>query len=478
MVIHDTRTSILQAVWQAEPQGEGRSFRSSAPGATGAGLAFWSSAEAEAGTEPLSSHRGANYVGGPETPGFGHTWRQEAASAPVSARTLENSSPTVDLRTSWSRGRTGKGIERSLQLATADGLETITIVGATTTHTIKLNRAAGGMIHSWRVEKPSSSIDEDFINDGGGWMRGGQVGMEWVDDTTGEFTKNNPVQGGSYFSQSPQAVQEFQGSPLVEPIKIDGNKVTVKFQPLEFDPAGFYSIPGLHTDHGGALNRPVLWRDIVITVEYWFNFNGVENLHRIRTIVDFPHDVVTAHFDVSLYTMLCVRPDIFTRLWYMNKGDGSEGLISSGASGNPNYQANYRRYMMNSVQIAGDEETIPSDTSLIDSLNGSILAAGATAGDLAISIGGHLSEDVKTAKVINDWPGGNGWSWLQNRGGSDGAAGSNVILLSHGAFATGKFHSHTSARRIDSGTLQLDSFVATDTLTNVRTILNSIEPIP
>jgi len=480
MVIHDSRLEVLQAAWQTGVTGPGRKVVVASPGAAGKGLLLWTRKEDGTNFLPLGIHSGGIVPLAPRGTvsdvKIGFSYRPGKV-APSSARGLDPLSREHELRTHQPTGEIGVAWPRKTQI-TVDGDLLVVTVGATTTHTIYFNRSAGGAVQRWRVEKPSSSIDSLFVNNGGGWTRGIQAGLEWVDDTTGELTKHNPVQGGSRFATSANDPQEFHGSPLVGDGPDGGTIIKFVYQPLEFDPDGFYTIPGVHTDHGGGLVNPVLWRDIRMETELWINFRGTENLHRIRTNVTFPYDVDTCFFDTGFYHMMCVRPDQFTRVLAFDSQSDTETVLSSGAVGNPNYQVELRRYMMNRVDIAGDDEAIPSGASSIPSGDGGIIAAGAGAGDFAVAMAGNLDLDFRAVKTLNNWPAGNAWQWLQKRDGSSGETGSNVIMLSHGAHSSGKIHDHTSLRKIISGQLVLDSFIATDTLTQVESILDDIKLLP
>lgn len=358
-------------------------------------------------------------------------------------------------------------------------LETFVITGATTTHTITLNAAAGGIIDSWHVEKPSDSLDDQIINRYNGWTRGVQAGLGWVDPVPGELTRHLAVQGGNRFSEEGFSVLLAHGGYLTEPItRTEGGSgsttLTASFLPIEQDPDGAASVPGVTSNHYGSSIAPVLWRDMGWTQTLTLNWKGVENLHELKTRFQIPFRIQTAFFDLERYHVVCLDAGVFAQVQSYDAIDDDVNVLSDGTVTDPNYEAEFRRYLMNDKLIWGDDEG-PTTASLIPK-GGGVAATGATADDLAVMVGNRISRAnyPSDASAFHGLTSGNVFGWMQNRDDSDGQDEKNVVMLSHAAMLTSRFHGRSKLWTVEPGTYELQTFIATDTFTNCQTLFGSV----
>lgn len=354
-------------------------------------------------------------------------------------------------------------------------LETFVITGPTTTHTLKLNAAAGGIVDSWRVEKPSASIDGQIVNRYGGWTRGIQAGMHWGDVVSGEAVGHRPCQGGNRFSRTGFSAALAHGGYLTKPIssfdESGGIVLHREFVPVEMDPDGGGSVAAATTWHYGSQLNPVIWRDMVWSQDLAINWRGTENLHRLRTVFHLPFALRVGHFDLERYHMLCLDADVFTQVQYYDAATSTAGVLSDGTVANPNYEAEFRRYLMDTRVIYGDDEGITGSSVL--PRRGGIAATGALASDLAVLVGGRMSVPPNDPRSFEKM-GGNTLGWLQNRADTGGQDGKNLVMLSHAAHLGGRFHGFTTIRDVAIGRYELVTFIATDTFTDCQTIFDTL----
>ena len=356
----------------------------------------------------------------------------------------------------------------------SDHLETFVIQGATTTHTISLNAAAGGIIDTWHVEKPSASIDSQIINRYAGWTRSIQAGMTWVDPLAGELTRHNPVQGGNRFSESGNSAYLAHGGYLTSAISRKGNVIRSEFIPVEQDPDGYASVPGVTSNHYGSSTRPVIWRDMEWSQELHVNWKDHENLHLLRTTFHFPFDVTTYYFDLERYHVFCLDAGEFSQVQYYDALSDTADVLSDGTVTDPNYVAEFRRYLMDSRVIWGDDEG--ATTASVVPNKGGVAATGATGTDMAVLIGNRLETcNFKSDPyAFEGLPRGNVLGWMQNRDDSDGQDEKNVVMLSHAAMLSGRFHGYSAQRKVRAGTYRLETFIATDTFDDCQTLFGSV----
>lgn len=362
--------------------------------------------------------------------------------------------------------------DRTFTITVSDGGAPATI------HTIRFNLEAGGHIDSWTFD--DGTINTQFVNNANSWERGLQSAFEWTDPgNNGVLTRHELRQGGSYYSAAAQSLSGAQGAIVQGYTQVDsgdiGRVVTFDLVPIVYDPDGRDSAVHVTTDHRGGASNPIYFRDLTMRVELWVNYLDTLNVHRLKTTLFTPFAATSAVLPMQLYHALNLREDVFSEVHAWDKSAG-DTLLNDGTTG-AGFNADYRAYYMNQNAYYGDDETGTGSTG-VASANGGVAATGAAGSDLAVFIGNTLSTGnfTSTAQDLDSFPKGNGFVWSQNRDGGDptGEAGLQTVLIGHGAFLRGRLYPYLSTRTFSAGEHTLESFIITDTWTNVQTKANAL----
>lgn len=213
------------------------------------------------------------------------------------------------------------------QLPTADArhgsrIMTIQVTGALMSHAIGIDERTG-VIVSWKITG-NGNTDFEILNRGPGYHSGIQPWMDWVDDyLDGQLTRHQALLGGPFYSRSdvdPRALWFGNPTVLIEqsritlpalksdgtPIGSDTEQVTIAIRgkAMELDPDGTFSKLGLSTYHGGAPNRPVIWRALDMVLLLTVNHLGYEGLHKIEVMATPAFDATCFGFDCSVWVSL------------------------------------------------------------------------------------------------------------------------------------------------------------------------------
>ncbi len=355
--------------------------------------------------------------------------------------------------------------------------ETVTVVGATTTHTLVFNKNAGGSLSSWTVNNAGAGFADQILNRYDSFVRTLQATAEWVDADSGELTKHQPMQGGDYYSlptlgdvaTSPGSIlKSFQ----VHPLDATGDRrIEVVSIPLDFDPDGAFGAPGLSTGHDGAKYNPVLWKNVRIGLTLTINYKGIENVHKVEAKVYLPSAIKTGFFDCGLYAPLYLDAGKFAQVRCYDAITAVETTLSNGTLGAGDYyEAEYRPYFMNGSVIYEDNVGNVAGGTKITSGLGGVAATGAADANLAVAMVSLLGGDAVTSldSSVANIRTGNGWVWAQNRAGANGQDGANCVYLAAPSLLTGRWHSHAQVRRIPAGWTTATCFMITDSWTNVK----------
>lgn len=183
----------------------------------------------------------------------------------------------------------------------------IQVVGQLMTHDLSIDERTG-VIDSWKVTG-NGQTDVELLNRGKGYHGGLQPWMDWTDAyREGELVRHQALFGGPFWTRSDvSSLPLWLGNPTVSSVvrrqsvpgkKSDGSSlgglvemVTIEIsgQPMELDPDGTFSVPGLSSYHGGSRNRPAIWTGLRLTMELTLNAGGVEGLHHmvVKAVADF-----------------------------------------------------------------------------------------------------------------------------------------------------------------------------------------------
>jgi len=352
--------------------------------------------------------------------------RGDRSGAPVASRLSSESLPGLvpiqSLRTHQESPVLGYGMNLRREP------RVIEVTAGGVTHTLTFDLNCGGMVTSW------DRAGTELLNSRNP-MRGLQCQLDWTDFTVGEAVQHAAVQGGDRFSSDAGNVRGGHVLSFAESLPASGGRrVSVTLIPIEQDPRGEFSIPGVRADHGGTQRVGVWWRDMRMVVVYDICYLGKPDVHRVTVTVQTPFSVRSTQFDMALYVRAFC--DV-TALDNLVLWDGSTRTgISSGTSGVTGYQADLRGYMLDSARLVGDDE---SGTTSVKAAQGIVSAAAGTGnGDAAFGIGNVQDADAKTgARVLGDTPNGNAWRWMQRHGGT---GTQNFIALAYGQFLSNRIH--------------------------------------
>jgi hypothetical protein len=329
-------------------------------------------------------------------------------------------------------------------------------------NTLRFNRAAGGYLESWKI----SGVE--ILNRANSWGRGLQQMAEWT-DLGSELVCHRPSQAGSRFATSPGA----QGSLLIsltETARVEGGRqVTIVTIPLEWDPDGSASVPGISTDHGGQENSPVLWRDMRVTTSIWIDYMGQSGLHLIDTAWTVPFDTKTFFLDCGVESALFLDTR-FDVVYAYNAFSNTLTDVSAAVAA-----VNWRRWSVCDTKTFQDEQAAPSSATTIAQGWGAA-AAREAATDLTVMLGGrmHLTSGAASLKA-SDFPRGTNVTYMVNRSGTTGYDGSQAVVLGHDILLSGRWHGHDSERRLtSSGTLRHARFLAIGTLAATRAAFQAL----
>lgn len=345
----------------------------------------------------------------------------------------------------------------------------VVVAGATTTHTLNVNLSGGGIIDSWTINN-ATFTNVQILNRYDSYMRGIQVAAAWTDAKIGELCQHSPRQGGNYWSQ-PTLSTSFAGagSPCIgAEVSSDngGTLVEIVSVPLDMDPDGGYSMPGLRTHHNGARYHPAIWQDMRTRLRLWLNYKGVENLHRLDAHVYFPWEIRTAYFDAAVYATAFLDAAQFAQVWAYEPIGATSTQISNGVAGGTYFRDSYRTYHQStSAVFENDIGSIGS--SFLPGGSGVVGARGASASDLAFATYAIDSLPPGTTYDMGSIPGGTSFVWSQHRSGSSGRDGDNFVNIAHGNILTGRLHSHARTVRIPQGWVGSTRYLLTDSWTNV-----------
>lgn len=357
----------------------------------------------------------------------------------------------------------------------ASYLDTFTVVGATTTHTLTFNRITGA-ISGWNMNQPSTSIEADLLNTGLSFLRGLQPCLTWHDDLGGKsFTRHTASCGDMYSDHHWQAALATGGIVTKQPVLTTdtaegGERLAWEFIPIELDPGGFYSLPAVDTDHGGGIGRPVFWHKMRFKCEIWINARGVENVHELKVTVDTGgFDAEWVYWDGELCWSLCANRGVM----------GNNPQLYDPATG-----------LYSVIVPAGNYQTrwdIPDRASFVDDVGsgaagltefrgGYCAAAGVVGTDLTILLGQKLMDSNPTAETdpaLNDFPRGNMVAQMQVSG-SGTVDSESVQQIKHGSFISTRFHDiDTPSRTLRDGAT-LTSVLIMGTRTNTKALADQV----
>lgn len=330
-------------------------------------------------------------------------------------------------------------------------------------NTLRFNRAAGGYLESWKI----SGVE--ILNRGNSWGRGLQQMAEWADLNAGELVCHRPSQAGNRFATGPGALGSLMVS-LTETARAEGGReVVVVTIPLEWDPDGFASVPGVSSDHGGQENSPVMWRDVRITTSIWIDYKGQSGLHLIDTTWSVPFDTRGFFLDCGVESALFLDTR-FDEVHAYNAFSNTLTNVTAAVAA-----VNWRRWSVCDTKTFQDEQAAPSTASTIAQGWGAS-AAREAATDLTVMLGGrmHLTSGASSLEAAS-FPRGTNVTYMVNRTGTTGYDGSQAVVLGHDTLLSGRWHGHDSQRRLTStGTLRHARFVAIGTLAATRAAFQAL----
>lgn len=352
----------------------------------------------------------------------------------------------LDVVSGWAYpgGRTGASIH-SVTRAITQG-----------TNVVTLNLAAGGGIQSWTVG------GSEILNRGARWSRGIAQQAEWADVATGRLVRHAAHAACSRYDSGVGA----QGAILLDVTEEappeGGRRVTITTIPIDFDPDGGLSIPGVQTDHGGSDRVMALWRDVRCVTELWLEYAGTAGLHRLRTTWTFPDPLVTYWLDAALSASVC----LVTAFDEVQALDASTDTLTDVTAAVD--AVDYRRFGVSRAGTFQDDVASPSSASTIASGHGAMIAR-QTGPDLAVALAARTAEAIGagTDLVLPATNHGTWWSYLTNRTGTTGQDGAQVVCLGLDAGFTGRWHSHESKRTLPAS-VQTTRWISIGTLAAVR----------
>jgi hypothetical protein len=333
-------------------------------------------------------------------------------------------------------------------------------------HMLTFNFDAGGYIDSWTIG------GVEILNRYDSMARGLQARCEWVDAESGELVRHAPVQGGSYYTlpaATPSGdVFSVQAAPAPLQHEVvqrgDGSTVIeIISAAIEFDPDGAFSVPGISSGHGGSKWNPIFWRGVTLTLRLTLNWRGLTGVHLLQTEWSAPFAVRSGWADMVLSAPLCLASS-FNELHAFDAADGSGNLLSDGTPGT-HFQADYRAYRIDPLREWADDEgdigasMIPSGWGFVAGVN--------TAASLAVAMFGRPHTGLLADVSMADVPRGTCWEWLQNRTGTTGHDGAQVVAIDLPARLTNRFHADTQVRRLPRACTTY-RFVLTGSLAEVQ----------
>ena len=319
-------------------------------------------------------------------------------------------------------------------------------------HVLKFNEAAGGYLHSWQV------AGVEILNRGNTWGRGLQQQLEFVDVTRGRVVLHRPSQAGCLYNSGLGALGSIMVSLVESSPPQGGRMVTIETIPLELDPGGLQSLPGVSSDHGGDDVHPVLWTDVRVRTQLWLDYNGTPGLHRLATTWDTPFAVQSAWFDCAAQTCLCLR-GTFDQVVVRDHGLGVSTDVSAAVDA-----VDFRRWQ---VSTAGtfEDQPVPASASTLVSGFGGVYARN-TATDLTVFLAGRLHAIDAGAMDLSlaDVPRGTQATYLTSRTGGTGFDQAQVVMLGLDTNLTGRWYDHDQVRRIPNGAVTYTRWLSIGTL--------------
>lgn len=454
----DPRTQRLRTLWGYRGTGQGGAILTPSAaearrfGNAAQGAAAYLHSESAEGRVPL--YRQGSLVS--RKPGgdlVGYIW--DAPDAAGLRRGLVQYSTKQDsvdplLGYAYLRPATGTDIHSQVQTVT---------VG---TNVLRFNLAAGGYLESWKVS------GTEILNRADSWGRGHQEMLEWVDVVSGELRGHHAAAAASRFQTGVTAQGAIHVQTTIEAPSLGGTKITVESIPIELDPDGSWSVPGVSTDHGGGENTPILWDGFRVATTYWINYQGTTNLHLIDTTWTLPFSVTSAFFDLGMTSALHLDGR-FNEIYAYNALTDTLTNVSVAVDA-----VDWRRWSVTNTTTFEDEQASPTSASTIASAFGGMI--GRESGpDLAVGYGGRMhtvsgADPLDLASV----PRGTNVTYMTNRTGATGYDGDQAVVLGLDGLLSGRWHGHDITRTFTSGTARLARFVAIDSLANVRSLLQQI----
>lgn len=326
---------------------------------------------------------------------------------------------------------------------------------------LELNLAAGGAIQSWEVS------GTEILNRGNSWGRGVQSMLEWADGANGRLTIHRPSQASCRFSSGPGAL----GAPVLAatdyPDPLGGRHVAVTAIPLEFDPDGTQGVVGVSADHGGGVDRPVLWRQMLVTTDLWLDYRGHAGLHRLQTVWSAPFETLTGYLDCAAITALSLDT-AFDEVVVRDHGAGASTDVSALVDA-----TDFRRFSYAPSLTYEDDVTVPESAPLLSSGFGGVYGRN-TGTDLTVAIAGRLHDTPEGADVfLGDVPRGTNATVLTNRTGSTGQDGAQCVVLGLDSNLSSRWCDVNQKRRIRFP-LTVTRWIATGTLASVLANLSRI----
>lgn len=354
--------------------------------------------------------------------------------------------------------------------------QTITVVGATTTHTIVLNLAAGGYIHSWTFN--DGVINQQMLNRGDCWTRGIQSFLTWADCIRGRVVQHRPVQGGSLYTQASDGGEAdayaSQGGLLVglrsEAHPSGGWIIETTTIPLEFDPDGKLSTIGISTGHGGGPHNPVLWPTLRLVQRLWVNRAGVENLHEMTTRVHLPWPVASAACEIGFGAAFNLI-DTFDEIHAYDLPSDTDTVLSDSTPATDYYRDDYRQYTCSLDSVYEDDFDVVAGGSVIPSGYGAV-AARIAGNDFAFALYN------RTRRIQDALGRPSCYLWSQVRGGASGIDGDNVVhIASPSATGMRLKLGDDRAHWLPAGIHETSTRIITETWTNALAMM-AANPIP
>lgn len=380
-----------------------------------------------------------------DTRPIGYGWNQHRPDGTVRIKQPEQTVKDLDYE------YLGYGFE-----VDADSRVTVEVAGAAD-HVLRFAPNGGGMIDSWIRN------GYELLNRGPAGQelrRGIQAGLEWTDDVSGEFTRHLALQGGDLHTAG--GARGGRMLYLTEKHPEEGGVVvTTSCIPIELDPGGSLGIPFVKTWHGGKDNRPVYWRDLRLTVELWVNWQGIDDLHRFTVTVDGLPVVRSAFFDMALYLAGFFVPDDMKHLAVYDIFNDAETFLSSGISGVPGYQDEWRRYLGGVTEFRGDDEGSTTATPTASDRVGVGYTDQSNYTAMWAQYLNPADSPLASPRDLASLPHGNGWSWLQNRVGTSGPTGQQTACVAPGIYFSNRIHPQSTVRTMGPGSASFETYFVT-----------------